>query len=324
MSRSSLLMGVAFRLSFGLLAAHANAMADNVPASTNLAASPDALEEVIVQARGPRYVAATTRDRIGRIWAPVFINDKGPFRLVLDTGASSSGVIVEVAQALGIALNESPAVTLRGVTGSAVVPSIKVESMVMGDLLLTGKRLPIITDALGGAEGVLGNEGLQDKRIDIDFRHDSITITRSRSQRAAEGFITIPVEFMRGRLLTIKASMGSVPVRAIIDTGGQVTIGNMAMRDALSRSRLDKGPSVDIITGATADEEQGEGYAAPPIRLGGIQIYAARITFGDLHIFKHWQMTNEPALLVGMDALGLLDTLIIDYKLRELQIKMRS
>lgn len=317
------MIGSAIMLALSLLVAEANDQVEIEP-PTSVAPASDELEEVIVQARGPRYVASTTRDRIGRIWAPVFINDKGPFRLVLDTGASSSGVNAEVAAALGIALNESPPTKLRGVTGTATVPTIKVDSMVMGDLVLGGKRLPIITDALGGAEGVLGNEGLHDKRVDIDFRHDRITITRSRSQRAAEGFITIPIEFSRGRLLTINALMGNVPVKAIVDTGGQVTIGNLAMRDALSRKRLEKGPSPDIITGATADEEQGEGYAAPPIRLGGILIYAARITFGDMHIFKYWQMTDKPALLVGMDALGLLDTLIIDYKLRELQIKMRS
>ena len=48
--------------------------------------------EVVVQALEPRYVAPTLRDRIGRIWAPVMINGKGPFRLVLDTGASRSAV----------------------------------------------------------------------------------------------------------------------------------------------------------------------------------------------------------------------------------------
>ena len=35
------------------------------------------IEEVVVSAPEPRYVAPTTRDRIGRIWAPVLINGKG-------------------------------------------------------------------------------------------------------------------------------------------------------------------------------------------------------------------------------------------------------
>ncbi len=33
-------------------------------------------------------------------------------------------------------------------------------------------------------------------------------------------------------------------------------------------------------------------------------------------------MSDEPALLIGMDVLGLLDTLIIDYRRKELQVKL--
>ena len=35
-----------------------------------VAAVPPAVEEVLVTAPEPRFVAPTTRDRIGRIWAP--------------------------------------------------------------------------------------------------------------------------------------------------------------------------------------------------------------------------------------------------------------
>jgi len=48
------------------------------------------------------------------------------------------------------------------------------------------------------------------------------------------------------------------------------------------------------------------------------------MTFGDMQIFRHWGMTEEPGLLVGMDILGLVDTLIIDYKRRELMIRLRN
>jgi len=39
----------------------------------------DELTEVMVEAREPRYVSPTKRDQIGRIWAPVMINGRGPF-----------------------------------------------------------------------------------------------------------------------------------------------------------------------------------------------------------------------------------------------------
>ncbi len=60
----------------------------------------DEVEEVVIAAPEPRYVAPTRRDQIGRIWAPVFINNQGPFRLVLDTGANRSCVIAKVASRL--------------------------------------------------------------------------------------------------------------------------------------------------------------------------------------------------------------------------------
>jgi hypothetical protein len=41
-----------------------------------------------------------------------------------------------------------------------------------------------------------------------------------------------------------------------------------------------------------------------------------------MQIFDYWKLNNEPTLLIGMDALGLLDTLIIDYRRHELQIRM--
>jgi hypothetical protein len=43
-----------------------------------------------------------------------------------------------------------------------------------------------------------------------------------------------------------------------------------------------------------------------------------------MHIFGHWHLTKEPAVLIGMDVLGLLDTFIIDYRRHELQFRMRG
>lgn len=281
------------------------------------------LPQVQITAPEPRYVAPTRRDRIGRIWAPVFINGQGPFRLVLDTGASHSGVTERVAETLGIPLDQSPPVMLRGVTGSAEVPTIRVESLVVGDLMLRPAVLPIVLDALGGAEGILGTEGLEDKRIFIDFRHDLITITRSHSERAGLDFITVPMLRSRLGLVMLKAYVGGVPVKAILDTGGQSTIGNWAMRNALLRH--DRGEArPERVVGVTTDEQEGESYSTPPIEFGAVRIQGARVTYGNMRIFEHWKMNDEPVVLIGMDAIGLLDTLIIDYRRREVQMRMRG
>ena len=286
-------------------------------------APPPQLQELTVTAAEPRYVAPTRRDRIGRIWAPVLINGQGPFRLVLDTGATNSAVTAKVAETLGMTLDYPGTVTLQGATGSVKVPTIPVDSLEVGELLMEPKRLPIVPDALGGAEGILGTEGLGDKRITIEFRHDRITIMRSRNERAGPGFVTIPVKFMRGRLLVVDAWLGGVRVKAIIDTGGQSTLGNLALRDALAGRRSALLAVPDEVIGATLDIQTGERISTPALAMGDIVVRNPAMTFADFSIFKHWKMTDEPAMLVGMDVLGLIETLIIDYRRRELQVRLR-
>jgi predicted aspartyl protease len=282
---------------------------------------PDELTEILVEAPEPRFVAPTLRDRIGRIWAPVWINGKGPFRLVLDTGATHSGVTANVAERLGLPLDQSPPVLLRGVTGIAIVPTVRVDTFTVGDLTLGPATLPIVIDAMGGAEGVLAADEFKDERIVIDFRHDRIDIRRSRSERARPDFTVIPLDHSKSGLLMFHALVGGVRVQTVIDTGGQRTIGNLAMRDALEH-RHAQGRSVQIFD-VTAEAQSGETFLSPPIKLGSIDILGAGITYGEMNIFGHWHLIKEPALLIGMDVLGLLDTLVIDYHVHELQLRIR-
>jgi hypothetical protein len=70
--------------------------------------------------------------------------------------------------------------------------------------------------------------------------------------------------------------------------------------------------------------ENGEIIATPAIELGAIHMLDPGVTFADLYIFKQWKLTAEPAILIGMDALGVLDTLIIDYREHELQLRTQK
>ncbi len=191
---------------------------------------------------------------------------------------------------------------LRGATGSVAVSVVPVETLEVGDLLMEPNHLPIIPDALGGAEGMLGTDGLANKRIHIDFRRDSISIMRSRNERATSGFATIPVKFLRGRLLIVDAYLGGVPVKAVIDTGGQATLGNEALRIALAEHRRKYNVvTPDEVTGATLDVQMGNRVSTPSLAMGEILVRNAAMTFADFAIFEHWKLTKEPAMLIGMD-----------------------
>jgi predicted aspartyl protease len=291
------------------------------PAAVSSAPIGPAIPEVSITAPEPRYVAPTLRDRLGRIWAPVYLNGKGPYRLVLDTGASHSAVIAKVAADLG--LPPAGAMLLHGVTGSATVGYITVNTFVVGDMESHDQMLPIVPDALGGADGVLGTEGLNDKRIFIDFMRDKITIMHSHGMRAQGGYATIPLTRTANGLLMAKAFVGGVRVQAIIDTGGQATVANPALLAALkAKHRYDKlKPS--FITGATDDVQSGQDTPMPPVTIGPVIIQGSYITVCDLDIFQRWHMTEAPTMLIGIDTLGLLDNLVIDYRRMELQVRTR-
>lgn len=292
-------------------------------ASAQTAAPPVA--EVVVTAPEPRYVAPTLRDRIGRIWAPVFIDGQGPFRFVLDTGATTVALSRDAATLLGLRLDRARQVRLRGTTGSSLVPQITVDRIEIGDFLVENQRVILVDDAFGGADGVLATRLLSDRRIFVEFRKDRIEITRSRGQPAPLGFTTIPVKFASRQVPWVDAWIGPVKVKAVIDTGAQQTLGNLALRAALAAARR---RAMELrnegVIGVTGDVQEGQSAGVPTIRLGNVQVSNARVNFVDLHIFEHWRMLDEPAILIGMDVIGVLDTFILDYRRRELQLLPRQ
>jgi len=275
-----------------------------------------------VQTTEPRYVSPTRRDRIGRIWAPVLIDGKGPYRMVLDTGANRSAITTRAAQSLGGA-PVTTTVVVTGFTGSATVPSLHVSSLEVGDLLIGPSDLPVLTDVFGGAQGVLGYEGLQNKRIYADFSHDRLEISLSHGERAKRDFMVVPLTQTARGLLVANVKVGSIRTKAIVDTGAQGTVGNLALRDALMR-HPPKNARHEEIVGVTLDVQKGDNLDAPDIDFGSLQVKGAHITFGDMYLFQHWKLTDEPTLTLGMDLLGSFDVLIIDYTRHEMQIRSRQ
>ena len=110
----------------------------------------------------------------------------------------------------------------------------------------------------------------------------------------------------------------------MIDTGAQTTVGNLALREALVRRRGELDVYDDAIIGVTADIQQATRVRIPNIVAGQLLLRNAEIMFSDLYIFDHWELNSKPALLIGMDVLGVLDTLVIDYRRGELQIRTKN
>lgn len=276
-----------------------------------------------VSEEAPLFASPTRVDRIGRIVAPVTINGQGPFRLLLDTGASHTTVSPELASRLGLPLTEEAALMLNGVTGAEEVPAVTIARLQAGDLVLENVRTPVVrSSVMEGVDGILGVAGLRHERIFVDFRKDRVVISRSRRNAAPADMLRIPAVNVPGGLLMVIARVGGVRVSAIIDTGGERTLGNPALRQALRmRKRLAEPSKSTLVFGTTTEVSSGEVQSIPPITFGNATINQVDAVFGDFHIFKVWHLEETPALLIGMDVLGTVDQLIIDYRAREVYVR---
>ncbi|MCW5572178.1 MAG: aspartyl protease family protein [Steroidobacteraceae bacterium] len=267
----------------------------------------------------PALATPTTLDRIGRILVPVMINGQGPFRLMVDTGANRTTITTDVARQLGLDYATAPTVVLNGVTGSASVPAVEVARLRAGDLVLDAQQVPVVLPHLiSGADGILGVAGLRDKRLIVDFKRDVVKIARSQltAYGPADG-LRIRADRVAGGLLAARVRIGRVRALAVIDTGGQKTLGNRALQEAL---RADARAQATVY-GTTEAVSIGDVAAVPDINIDATVFRNVVVTFGDFHIFDVWSLNEEPALIIGMDVLGAMDTVTIDFRLAEIRLR---
>src|SRR4051812_19033096 len=89
-------------------------------------------------AEEPLFAVPTQLDRIGRILAPVMINGQGPFRLIIDTGANHSTISPRLVEKLGLVQSEDVTKRVLGVTGSANMPTVFIDRLQAGTLVVEG------------------------------------------------------------------------------------------------------------------------------------------------------------------------------------------
>ncbi len=289
--------------------------------STEPAASPVEAPEPLPPE--PLYAAPTWADRAGRIHAAVEINGQGPFRFILDTGANWSALSPELVERLQLPSAKEVTLEVQGVTGAAILPAVRVESLRADKILLPPGSYPVLPgDVFGRADGILGISGLQRARIFVDFENDRVVIEPSTGRRPARTYMRVPVQITHGGLLQARGRVGSINVKVIIDTGAERTLGNLPLLEELQRlpKRADE-TDASVIGATSTVASDGISLVAPTITIGEADLSDLVVTFGDLHAFKVWGFATEPAILVGMDLLGLLQELIIDYRRKELYLK---
>jgi predicted aspartyl protease len=273
------------------------------------------------------YSESTRPDDLGRIVVPVTLNGEGPFFFMLDTGATHTVMAHQTLERLGLIADLERQVLLRGLSGVKPIPTVLVRSMQAGSMQFNEVRMPVLdAPILEGVDGVIGNDTLGQHRVTADFTADQILIVDTQGAPAAKTHLVVPFTPLSRAPVMVDAIVGGVRARAIIDTGGADTLGNVALLRALRRQVRGnyKVLAPTGITDVTDTTQQALLMSVKRLTFGPVEFDNLRVSFGHYSIFDRWGVNDRPTLLIGMDALGLLSGFVIDYQRKELHIPVAT
>jgi predicted aspartyl protease len=259
-------------------------------------------------------------DRNERMTVPVNIAGHGPYDFIVDTGSERTVVSRELASTL--ALGPGATATVHSMSEVSRIPTVIVQGLRVGQRTMADIQAPALARVNLGAAGMLGVDTLQTQRVIFDFQNHNMTIMPSRraDPHWPEGTIVVTARSRFGRLMLIDASVDRQRVYVIVDTGSEISVGNLALRRALEqRHRL--GPTAPItMVSVTGGRITAEYSIARQMRIGDADINNLPIAFADVHPFRQLDLLDRPAVLLGMDALQLFRRVSVDFANRRVRL----
>lgn len=264
------------------------------------------------QDAGDTDVVAARADAADRMTVPVHIEGRGPYRFLLDTGAQNTVIASSLARELSLAPGGRAQVV--GVAGRQSVETVEV-----GEILLGRRSAAVLAPLLErehiGADGILGIDSLQGQRVLLDFRRNLIAVDQPGSIAGDSGYeIIVRAKRRGGQLIVTNADVDGVRTMVVIDTGAEATVGNPALQRALSR-RVDAVPA--LLSSVTGQSVMADVGMARVLRLGDLDIRNVGIAFTNAPAFEQLDLSDRPALLLGMRELRAFRRVAIDFTTRK-------
>lgn len=260
----------------------------------------------------PQTLALQT-DAYRRMTVAVQLNGQGPFRFMVDTGAQATVLSHTLADQLQ--LTERSTATLVGMASTRQVQTAQIEEIAFGNHSNYDARAALVDGVnIGGADGILGLDSLQDRRVLLDFENREMHIAHASERSSTRGFdIVVRARARNGQLIIASAMIDGIRTAVVVDTGAQGSIGNAALQSRLRRARQNTETEMTDINGV---QTTGMMRSIRSLDFGRAQINNLMITFTPSPTFEALELDDEPALILGMNELHLFERVAIDFPSR--------
>jgi len=254
-----------------------------------------------------------------RMTVSVRLSGAGPYQFLVDTGADRTAVSRELVAKLN--LPTGGGAELHSIAGVSSVKTARIH-----ELQLT--RIPesidaaVLDSANMGADGIVGVDVLRSQRVQFDFEKQTMSIVPSETPDFARepGTIVVSAKRKNGRLVVTDAMANGERLTVVLDTGSQVSIGNLALRRRLlGRNLVDTDRNIELES-VTGEKIVGEYMFVRELAIGGINLSNLAIVFTDAHTFKQLGLEKKPALLLGMNAIRAFKKVSIDFANRKFRV----
>ncbi|TPG16725.1 hypothetical protein EAH87_13845 [Sphingomonas koreensis] len=258
-----------------------------------------------------------------RMTVPVSIAGRGPYAFVVDTGAERTVVSHDLAGLLG--LSNGRRVRVTAMTNAAMVDTVVVSSLHLGKTATAAIESPALDQGNLGAPGMLGIDALQNHAVSIDFDRQEMVVRPSRRRfreapRANEIIVTAKSKF--GQLIVTDAYYHGHRISVVIDTGTAITIANPAFLRMLGKPPKSLG-TVSMVS-ALGRLLVADSIEVDHLQIGDVGFNHVPLAVADAEPFKRFDLTDQPALLLGMDTLRLFRHVQIDFANREIRFSLPS
>jgi predicted aspartyl protease len=244
-----------------------------------------------------------------RLTVKVNINGSGPFDFMVDTGSEATALASEVNS--GLALPPAGRANLQGMASIRPVDLVSISRLDIGKHMVADIAAPLLERANIGADGIIGLDTLQDFRVVLDFREPSIALQDMRTTpNTARGFeIVVRARQKSGQLLMTNALVDGIKTTVIIDTGAQMSLANLVLRDKLQRRRETEVVTRDV----NGVDLIGQLSVVRMMQIASLQLNNVPLAFADSPVFAALGLNDRPVLALGMQHLRLFDRVAIDF-----------
>ena len=262
----------------------------------------------------------------GRLTVETYLNDRGPYQFIVDTGAERSVIAEDIAQTLGLRVSED--VIVQGIARSLPAKAVQLDTLRMGRVRVNNMPMPLLPRTWLGADGYLGLDAINHQSVTFDFQNRSLIVQPSVGDGKilfVEDEAQIRVNGAGGKLTAVNASVDGARAYAFIDSGAEITIGNSNLFAAMQRNGSTYvNDEIIQLLGVTGGAAVGRVARIERVKVGSISFEHSALVISDLPVFDVWGLADKPALLIGMNFLRQVSSVTIDYGRKEIFFKLAS